>query len=259
VRLAVNIDHIATIRQARKAQQPDPLAAALIAERAGADGITVHLRTDRRHIQDADLDALRHGIGTKLNVEMAVTDEMAGIALKVRPDQVTLVPERPRELTTEGGLDVVQNADVVKRFTERMHDAGIDVSIFLDADSRQVEAAKASGAGAIEINTGRYAEAAEARSPALQGCPSPGSPAVQGGPSAAAVQTELNRIAAAARAGAAAELQVLAGHGLDYVNVTAIVGIPEIVELNIGHSIVARAALVGMETAVRDMAALLRR
>ena len=259
MRLAVNIDHIATIRQARKAQQPDPLAAALIAERAGADGITVHLRTDRRHIQDADLDALRHGIGTKLNVEMAVTDEMAGIALKVRPDQVTLVPERPRELTTEGGLDVVQNADAVKRFTERMHDAGIDVSIFLDADSRQVEAAKASGAGAIEINTGRYAEAAEVRSPALQGCPSPGSPAVQGGPSAAAVQTELNRIAAAARAGAAAGLQVLAGHGLDYVNVTAIVGIPEIVELNIGHSIVARAALVGMETAVRDMAALLRR
>jgi pyridoxine 5-phosphate synthase len=236
VRLAVNIDHIATIRQARKAQQPDPLAAALIAERAGADGITVHLRTDRRHIQDADLDALRHGIGTKLNVEMAVTDEMAGIALKVRPDQVTLVPERPRELTTEGGLDVVQNADAVKRFTERMHDAGIDVSIFLDADSRQVEAAKASGAGAIEINTGRYAEAA-----------------------AAAIQPELDRIAAAARAGAAAGLQVLAGHGLDYVNVTAIVGIPEIVELNIGHSIVARAALVGMETAVRDMAALLRR
>ena len=142
----------------------------------------------------------------------------------------------------------MQNADAVKRFTERMHDAGIDVSIFLDADSRQVEAAKASGAGAIEINTGRYAEAAEVRSPALQG-----------GPSAAAIQTELNRIAAAARAGAAAGLQVLAGHGLDYVNVTAIVGIPEIVELNIGHSIVARAALVGMETAVRDMAALLRR
>ena len=281
MRLAVNIDHIATIRQARKAQQPDPLAAALIAERAGADGITVHLRTDRRHIQDADLDALRHGIGTKLNVEMAVTDEMAGIALKVRPDQVTLVPERPRELTTEGGLDVVQNADAVKRFTERMQDAGIDVSIFLDADSRQVEAAKASGAGAIEINTGRYAEAAEARSPALQGCPSPGSPALQGcpspgspalpggpspgrpalqgGPSAAAIQMELDRIAAAARAGVAAGLQVLAGHGLDYVNVTAIVAIPEIVELNIGHSIVARAALVGMETAVRDMAALLRR
>ena len=248
MRLAVNIDHIATIRQARKAQQPDPLAAALIAERAGADGITVHLRTDRRHIQDADLDALRHGIGTKLNIEMAVTEEMAGIAVKVRPDQVTLVPERPRELTTEGGLDVVQNADAVKRFTERMHDAGIAVSIFLDADPRQVEAAKASGAGAIEINTGRYAEAAEARSPALQGGPSP-----------ASIQPELDRIAAAARAGAAAGLQVLAGHGLDYVNVTAIVGIHEIVELNIGHSIVARAALVGMESAVRDMAALLRR
>ena len=247
MRLAVNIDHIATIRQARKAQQPDPLAAALIAERAGADGITVHLRTDRRHIQDADLDALRHGIGTKLNVEMAVTDEMAGIALKVRPDQVTLVPERPRELTTEGGLDVVQNADAVKRFTERMHDAGIDVSIFLDADSRQVEAAKASGARRDRDQHRPVRGSRRGRSPALQG------------PSAAAVQTELDRIAAAARAGAAAGLQVLAGHGLDYVNVTAIVGIPEIVELNIGHSIVARAALVGMETAVRDMAALLRR
>jgi pyridoxine 5-phosphate synthase len=167
---------------------------------------------------------------------MAVTDEMAGIALKVRPDQVTLVPERPRELTTEGGLDVVENPEAVKRFTARMREAGIAVSIFLDAELSQVQAAKASGAGAIEINTGRYAEA-------------------QG----AAVKIELDRIAAAARAGADAGLDVLAGHGLDHLNVTAIVGIPEIVELNIGHSIVARAALVGMETAVRDMVALLRR
>ncbi|MBA2260041.1 MAG: pyridoxine 5'-phosphate synthase [Acidobacteria bacterium] len=236
MRLAVNIDHIATIREARKAREPQPLAAALIAERAGAHGITVHLRTDRRHIQDRDLEALRQGIATKLNVEMAVTDEMANIALKVRPDQVTLVPERPRELTTEGGLDVVQSADAVKRFTGRLRDAGIAVSIFLDAELRQVEAAQVAGAGAIEINTGRYAEA-----------PAPD------------VKIELDRIAVAARAGAAAGLEVLAGHGLDYVNVKPIVGVPEIVELNIGHSIVARAALAGMETAVRDMVELLRR
>lgn len=236
MRLAVNIDHIATIREARKAREPQPLAAALIAERAGAHGITVHLRTDRRHIQDRDLEALRQGIATKLNVEMAVTDEMADIALKVRPDQVTLVPERPRELTTEGGLDVVQSADAVKRFTGRLRDAGIAVSIFLDAELRQVEAAQVAGAEAIEINTGRYAEA-----------PAPD------------VKIELDRIAVAARAGAAAGLEVLAGHGLDYVNVKPIVGVPEIVELNIGHSIVARAALAGMETAVRDMVELLRR
>jgi len=236
MRLAVNIDHIATIREARKAREPQPLAAALIAERAGAHGITVHLRTDRRHIQDRDLEALRQGIATKLNVEMAVTDEMANIALKVRPDQVTLVPERPRELTTEGGLDVVQSADAVKRFTGRLRDAGIAVSIFLDAELRQVEAAQVAGAGAIEINTGRYAEA-----------PAPD------------VKIELDRIAVAARAGAAAGLEVLAGHGLDYVNVKPIVGVPEIVELNIGHSIVARAALAGMKTAVRDMVELLRR
>ena len=236
MRLAVNIDHIATIREARKAREPQPLAAALIAERAGAHGITVHLRTDRRHIQDRDLEVLRQGIATKLNVEMAVTDEMANIALKIRPDQVTLVPERPRELTTEGGLDVVLSADAVKRFTGRLRDAGIAVSIFLDAELRQVEAAQIAGAGAIEINTGRYAEA-----------------------HGSDVKIELDRIAVAASAGAAAGLEVLAGHGLDYVNVTPIVGVPEIVELNIGHSIVARAALAGMETAVSDMVELLRR
>ena len=236
MRLAVNIDHIATIRQARNAQEPDPLAAALIAERAGAEGITVHLRTDRRHIQDRDLDILRERIATKLNVEMAVTDEMAAIALKVRPNQVTPVPERPQELTTEGGLDVVQNASAVKQFTRRMRDAGIRVSIFLDPESRQIEAAKAAGADAVEINTGRYAEASGAHAAA-----------------------ELDRIARTAREAAAAGLEVLAGHGLNYVNVIPIVAIPEIVELNIGHSIVARAALAGMDAAVREMVALFRR
>jgi len=236
MRLAVNIDHIATIREARKAREPQPLAAALIAERAGAQGITVHLRTDRRHIQDADVELLRQAIGTKLNVEMAVTEEMARVALRVRPDQVTLVPERPEELTTEGGLDVVENGDAVREFTRKMRDAGIVVSIFLDADRRQVEAAQAVGADAIEINTGRYAKAPEKN-----------------------MKPEFDRIVDAAHLGAEAEMEVLAGHGLDYVNVIAIAAVHEIAELNIGHSIVARAALVGMDSAVRDMVALLGR
>lgn len=236
MRLAVNIDHIATIREARKAREPEPLAAALIAERAGAQGITVHLRTDRRHIQDRDLDLLRQAISTKLNVEMAVTDEMSRVALTVRPDQVTLVPERPQELTTEGGLDVAENADAIREFTRKMRDAGIVVSVFIDADPRQVEAAQAVGADAIEINTGRYAEALEKNA-----------------------KPEFDRIIDAAHLGAEAELEVLAGHGLNYVNVIPIAAVPEIVELNIGHSIVARAVLVGMESAVRDMVALLGR
>jgi pyridoxine 5-phosphate synthase len=236
VRLAVNIDHIATIRQARKAREPEPVAAALVAERAGAQGITVHLRSDRRHIQDRDLRVLRETIGTKLNVEMAVTDEMARIALEVRPDQVTLVPERPEELTTEGGLDVVQNSDAVREFTRRMREGGIAVSIFLDADPRQVEAAQHVDADAIEINTGAYADAQRDVS-----------------------RPEFDRILHAARLGAEAELEVLAGHGLNYVNVIPIAGIHEIVELNIGHSIVARATLVGMDQAVRDMVSLLGR
>lgn len=235
VRLAVNIDHIATIRQARLAKEPDPIAAALAAERAGAHGITVHLRSDRRHIQDRDLERLRDTIATKLNVEMAVTEEMARIALAVRPDQVTLVPERPQELTTEGGLDVVHHAEAVAAFVRRMQDAGIAVSLFIDPDEPQVEASQRSGARAIEINTGAYADA----------------------PASSAPQ-ELDRISASARAGAAGGLEVLAGHGLNYVNVQPIVRIPEIAELNIGHSIVARAALAGMDAAVREMVALLR-
>lgn len=236
MRLAVNIDHIATIRQARKAREPEPLAAAVIAEMAGAQGITVHLRSDRRHIQDRDLDGLRHSIATKLNVEMAATDEMQRIALKVRPDQVTLVPERPQELTTEGGLDIVQHAEGARAFTKAMQSAGIAVSIFLDPDDAQVRKAKEIGADAIEINTGKYAEA-----------------------TARDATRELARIVTAARLGAELGLEVLAGHGLNYTNVIRIAEIPQIVELNIGHSIVARAALVGMERAVRDMVALLGR
>jgi pyridoxine 5-phosphate synthase len=234
MRLAVNIDHIATLREARKAHQPEPVAAALIAETAGAQGITVHLRTDRRHIKERDVELLRRAISTKLNVEMAVTADMARVALRIHPDQVTLVPERPQELTTEGGLDVVAQGDAVQDFIRQMHGAGIRVSIFLDPDGDQVRSAKAVEADAVEINTGKYAEAREESS-----------------------RAELARIAEAARLATEQELEVLAGHGLNYTNVIAIAGIPEIVELNIGHSIVARAALVGMDRAVRDMVTLL--
>ena len=234
MRLAVNIDHIATLREARRGHDPEPVAAALLAEMAGAQGITVHLRGDRRHIQDRDVDMLRAAISTRLNIEMAVTDEMAAIALRVAPHQVTLVPERPQELTTEGGLDAIANAQGVARFVERMRAAGIAVSLFVDAELAQVRTARELGATAVEINTARYVEAA-----------------------GAGAADELARIAEAARAAAGEGLEVLAGHGLNYVNVTGIVAIPEIVELNIGHSIVSRAALVGMDHAVRDMVALL--
>jgi pyridoxine 5-phosphate synthase len=235
MRLAVNIDHIATLREARKAREPEPLAAALVAEMAGAQGITVHLRSDRRHIKERDLEILCQAIATRLNVEMAVTADMARVALEVRPYQVTLVPERPQELTTEGGLDVVANTAAAKDFTGQMHDAGIRVSIFLDPDDDQVRAAKSVGADAVEINTGRYAEAS------------------------LTAEAELKRIKDAAALAARQELEVLAGHGLNYTNVVAITTIPEIVELNIGHSIVARAAIVGMDRAVKDMVALLGR
>lgn len=236
MRLAVNIDHIATLREARKAREPEPVAAALVAEMAGALGITVHLRSDRRHIKERDLELLRQAIATKLNVEMAVTADMARVALHVHPDQVTLVPERPQELTTEGGLDVVLQAAAVKDFTRQMRDAGIRVSIFLNPDPDQVRKAKAVGADAVELNTGRYAEASDA-----------------------ARGAELARIEEAARLATRHDLEVLAGHGLNYSNVIAIAGIAEIGELNIGHSIVARGAIVGLDRAVRDMVALLVR
>jgi pyridoxine 5-phosphate synthase len=234
MRLAVNIDHIATLREARKAREPEPVAAALAAEMAGAQGITVHLRGDRRHISERDIEVLRQTIATKLNVEMAMTADMARVALHTRPDQATLVPERPQELTTEGGLDVVAHAAAAKDFVRQMRDGGVRVSIFLDPDADQVRQAKAAGADAIEINTGRYADAnIDARA------------------------AELARIKEAARLGVSLDLEVLAGHGLNYTNVIPIVSIREIVELNIGHSIVARAAIVGMDRAVRDMVALL--
>ena len=235
MKLGLNIDHIATIRQARRAREPEPVTAALIAELAGAEGITVHLRSDRRHIQDRDVELLRQVIATRLNIEMAATDEMAGIACRVKPDQVTLVPERPEEVTTTGGLDVVREAGAVGHAVAALRAAGIRVSLFVDAIPEQVDASKAVGADAVEINTGPYADAEDAQRPA-----------------------QLARIAAAAGRAAAAGLEVLAGHGLNYVNVTPIVRIPQIVELNIGHAIIARAALVGLDRAVREMVVLLK-
>lgn len=234
MRLAVNIDHIATIREARRAREPEPVAAALLAELAGAEGITVHLRGDRRHIKDRDVELLRQLIATKLNIEMAATDEMAAIARRVRPDQVTLVPEQPHEVTTQGGLDVVANREVVSRMTRELQQAEIKVSIFIDPVLAQVAASAEIGADAIEINTGAYADAA-----------------------AADRSARLAEIGTAARAAAAAGLEVLAGHGLNYFNVRPIAAIPEIVELNIGHSIVARSAIVGLDRAVREMVTLL--
>ncbi|MGE5359794.1 MAG: pyridoxine 5'-phosphate synthase [Bacteroidales bacterium] len=234
MRLAVNIDHVATVREARKAREPEPVAAAVLAELAGAEGITVHLRGDRRHIKERDLDLLRQVVATKLNVEMAATEEMTTIAAGIKPDQVTLVPERPNELTTEGGLDVVSHLETVRGAASRLRSAGIRVSIFIDPDARQVEASRTVGADAIEINTGAYADALPGKR-----------------------SERLAPIVAAAREAAGAGLEVLAGHGLTYVNVRPIAAIPEIVELNIGHSIISRSVLVGLDRAVREMIALL--
>jgi pyridoxine 5-phosphate synthase len=235
MRLGVNIDHIATIREARKAREPEPVAAAVIAELAGAEGITVHLRGDRRHIQDRDVEVLRQVIQTRLNVEMAATAEMVRIAARIRPWQVTLVPEGPDEVTTTGGLDVVQHKEAVQAAVAACRPAGIRVSIFVDTMPAQVEASKAAGADAIEINTGPYADATDAGKPA-----------------------ELAKVRDTSARAAALGLEVLAGHGLNYINVRPIVAVPHIIELNIGHSIVARAALVGLDRAVREMTALLR-
>ena len=235
MRLAVNIDHVATIREARKAREPEPLSAAILAELGGAEGITVHLRGDRRHIKEQDVALLHQIISTKLNIEMAATSEMVRMAMHVTPDQVTLVPERAQEVTTTGGLDVVLQATLLKDVVQELHDAGMRVSLFIDADFDQVRKSRWVGADAVEISTGPYADANAADRP-----------------------SHLARIADAARLAKRHELDVLAGHGLTYVNVRPITEVHEIVELNIGHSIVSRSVLVGMERAVRDMVALLR-
>ena len=229
-RLGVNIDHVATVRQARRAAEPDPVAAAVLALLGGADGITVHLREDRRHIQDRDVRLLRQLVTSRLNLEMAAADEIVAIACEVKPDEATLVPEKRQELTTEGGLDVVANEAAVARAVRALKGAGIEVSLFLDPDVRQIEVAKVLGVQAVEIHTGRYAEAR-----------------------GAAVARELEALRSAAAFAKEQGLHVHMGHGLNYNNVQAVARIPGVEELNIGHSIIARAVLVGMERAVREM------
>jgi pyridoxine 5-phosphate synthase len=237
MRLGVNVDHVATLRQARRADEPDPVRAALLAELGGADGITVHLRADRRHIQDRDVEILRQVVSTRLNVEMAATQEMLRIALTVKPEQATLVPERREELTTEGGLDVVLNSAQLRPVIRTLRDGGLHVSLFVDPDLDQVKEAYKIDAHAVEINTAAYADAQEARGR----------------------EAALRKVTDAVRHGRKLGLSVHAGHGLTYQNVDSIAAIPELEELNIGHSIVSRAVLVGMERAVREMAELLRR
>lgn len=230
-RLGVNVDHVATIRQARGTRYPDPVPAALTAELVGADQITVHLREDRRHIQDRDVFVLREVVQTRLNLEMAITEEMLEIALKVKPDMVTLVPERREERTTEGGLDVLQRPDYNRAYFQKLKDAGILVSLFIAADRAQIDASLAQGAQMIELHTGEFAEQFPAGN----------------------WQHELERLREGAKYAASIGLAVAAGHGLDYRNVGHIAAIPEIEELNIGHSIVGHALTVGFERAVREM------
>ncbi|MFN2454235.1 MAG: pyridoxine 5'-phosphate synthase [Pyrinomonadaceae bacterium] len=241
-RLNVNIDHVATVRQARRAPEPSVIAAALLCEQAGADGITVHLRTDRRHIQDADLRALRQTITTHLNVEMAATEEMLTIALEIRPDAVTLVPETPDEVTTEGGLDVRANLSLARATARRLREAGIIASFFIDPVPQQIEAAHEAGAQQVELCTAEYSHATL------------GSRAAHAESTLKAAQ-ELRRLREAAALATQYGLRVAAGHGLTYRNVAAVAAIEEITEFNIGHNIIARALFIGLEQAVREMRA----
>lgn len=234
--LGVNIDHVATIRQARRTVEPDPVAAAVLAELAGADGITVHLREDRRHIQDRDVRLLRQTVRSHLNLEMAATDEMVAIALEIQPDYVTLVPEKREEVTTEGGLDVAGQQDRMAEVVGRLQGAGIPVSMFIDADDAQIDASAAIGAKFIELHTGTYAEAHDEM----------------------IRQQELGILAKGCERAIAAGLRVNAGHGLTYWNVCPVAALPGMEELNIGHTIISRAVLVGMERAVREMKQAIR-
>jgi len=235
--LGVNIDHIATVRQARKTVEPDPIWAAALAELGGADGITVHLREDRRHIQERDVNLLRETVRCKLNLEMACADEIINFACTLRPNQATLVPERREEVTTEGGLDVVSQLKAVKKIVARLQDRGIVVSLFLDPDPKQIEAGVKTGCDAIEIHTGCYALAETEKKR----------------------NAELHRIQTAGGMIHSAGLRLHAGHGLTYHNVVPIATIPNMLELNIGHSIIARALTVGMKEAVAQMKQLLIR
>jgi pyridoxine 5-phosphate synthase len=235
IALGVNIDHVATLRQARRGRYPDPLYAALMAEEAGADSITLHLREDRRHIQERDVIAMREALQTRMNLEMAVTDEMIGIARKVLPQDCCLVPESRQEVTTEGGLNVLEQTPRISDAVKALGGSGIRVSLFIDPDLEQIEAAKRSGAPVIELHTGAYADS-----------------------TGAARAREFERLHAAAKFAARLGLIVNAGHGLNYHNVEPVAAIAEIVELNIGHAIVARAIADGLAKAVRDMKELMR-
>ena len=235
-KLGVNIDHVATIRQARGGSEPDPIAAAAIAELAGADGITIHLREDRRHIQDRDLKILRKTVRTKLNLEMAATDEMVEIALSVKPDMCTLVPEKRQELTTEGGLDVRLHAQTIEKAIDRLQDGGILTSLFIDPDSDQIKAANKVGADYVEIHTGSYADAADWKTE----------------------EQELIKIENAIKLAAKLGLGVNAGHGLNYTNIKQVAALGGVEEYNIGHSIISKAVLVGLDRAVRDMIELIK-
>jgi len=236
MRLGVNVDHVATVREARKGRSPDPVPAALLCEVAGASQITVHLREDRRHIQDRDVRLLRELVKTSLNLEMAATDDMVAIALSIRPDTSTLVPEKREELTTEGGLSVVGNGDRIASVVKKLQQGGIRVSLFIDPDLEQVKESLRVGAKAIEIHTGRYANAASEEER----------------------REEIDRIADSASLARKIGLEVAAGHGLDVHNIGPIARLPEIAEVNIGHSIIARAVMVGIGAAVQEMVDTIR-
>ncbi|MFW6169689.1 MAG: pyridoxine 5'-phosphate synthase [Planctomycetota bacterium] len=232
--LGINVDHVATVREVRRTYEPDPVWAATAAELGGADCITIHLREDRRHIQDRDLRLLRETTTVKLNLEMAAEHDVVEVACQVRPDQATLVPERREEVTTEGGLDIVLHREAVEKTVKRLHDAGIQVSMFLDADERGIAAAGELQADAVELHTGQYALAGRATA-----------------------DNELDKLAKAGEQICSLGMALHAGHGLNYRNVKPVARIPNMRELNIGHSIIARALMVGMQTAVREMRSLL--
>ena len=236
MRLGVNIDHVATLRQARRGKVPDPVVAAAMAELGGADQITLHVREDRRHVNDRDLELLRKTVNGSLNLEMAAVQAMVQLALSHRPETATLVPERREELTTEGGLDVISNREEIRRVTRSLRDASVEVSLFVDPDPEQIKASHRADAQAVELHTGRYCQATNPRDRAR----------------------ELARVIEAAKAAAKLGLRVAAGHGLDYWNVKPVAEIEEITELNIGYAIVCRAVLTGLEKAVRDMKDLIQ-
>lgn len=235
-KLGVNIDHIATLRQTRRGLEPDPVSAAIICEKAGCDSIVAHLREDRRHISDNDVIEIKKNIKIKFNLEMSTNEDVVEVAMRIRPAQATLVPERRQEITTEGGLDVISNFKKISKVIDKLHSKGIKVSLFVDPERKQIEASKKTGAGIIEIHTGRYANAKKSKD----------------------VKRELSAILDATRIGRDLGLIVNAGHGLNYVNVKQIAEIKEIEELNIGHSIISRSVFVGLENAVKEILALIK-